>query len=53
MYIFQLIFQSSGGTPNASAIFQVQFDAVASETALARTLAGKISDGYVQDTGPI
>jgi hypothetical protein len=52
IYIFQLIFCRSGGTPKASAIFHVQFEAVASDTAFARTLAGKISEGYVQDVGP-
>lgn len=33
-------------------MFQNQFDAVDSETALARTLLGNISAGYVQDVGP-
>jgi hypothetical protein len=40
MYIFQLILQRRGGTKSANRQFQVQFEAVASETALARTLAG-------------
>lgn len=41
MYIFQLILCNNGGTPKARAMFQVQLEAVARETALARTLAGK------------
>jgi len=45
MYIFQLIFHSKGGTANASTQFQNQFDAVAKDTAFARILVGKISDG--------
>jgi hypothetical protein len=40
MYIFQLIDHSRGGTNNARRQFQIQLDAVASETALARILAG-------------
>jgi hypothetical protein len=52
IYIFQLMFQRSGGTPNARMQFQSQLEAVARETALARTLAGKISDGYVHEVGP-
>jgi porphobilinogen deaminase len=40
MYIFQLIDQSKVGTKSARRQFQIQFDAVASETALARTFAG-------------
>lgn len=47
MYIFQLMFQSSGGTPKARMQFQSQLEAVERETAFARTLAGKISEGYV------
>lgn len=53
MYIFQLMCVSSGGTAKASTQFQNQFDAVDSETALARMRVGYISDGYVQLTGPI
>lgn len=52
MYIFQLMFHSSGGTPNARMQFQSQLAAVARETALARTLTGKISEGYVHEVGP-
>jgi hypothetical protein len=52
MYIFQLIDQSRGGTAKARMQFHVQLLAVARETAFARTLAGKISEGYVQDVGP-
>jgi hypothetical protein len=33
-------------------MFQNQLDAVDSDTALARILLGKISAGYVHDTGP-
>lgn len=33
-------------------MFQNQLEAVASDTALARILLGKISAGYVQDVGP-
>lgn len=43
MYIFQLMAQRSGGTAKARAQFQAQLEAVARETALARTLVGKIS----------
>lgn len=52
MYIFQLMDDSRGGTANARIQFQSQFDAVARETAFARIFSGKISDGYVQETGP-
>jgi hypothetical protein len=45
MYIFQLMLLSRGGTMYARMQFQNQLLAVASETALARTLVGKISDG--------
>jgi hypothetical protein len=45
MYIFQLMDHRRGGTANARMQFQVQLAAVASETAFARTLAGKISEG--------
>ena len=51
-YIFQLMRRSSGGTANASAQFMIQFDAVDSDTACARTLRGKISDGIVHEMGP-
>ncbi len=46
------IFQSKGGTAKASTQFQNQFEAVAKDTAFARILVGKISDGYVQEVGP-
>ena len=52
MYIFQLMLRRSGGTANARPQFQAQFDAVDSETALARTLFGKTSAGSVHETGP-
>lgn len=52
MYIFQLIAHNSGGTAKARIMFQNQFAAVARETALARTLLGKISAGYAHDVGP-
>ena len=52
MYIFQLMDHSKAGTKSASRQFQIQLDVVASETALARTLDGKISAGYVQLVGP-
>lgn len=52
MYIFQLMLQRSGGTAKARIQFQVQFAAVARDTAFARTFAGKISEGYVHDVGP-
>lgn len=44
MYIFQLMLQRRGGTAKAKMQFHVQFEAVASDTAFARTFAGKISD---------
>jgi hypothetical protein len=52
MYIRQLILQRRGGTAKARMQFHVQLAAVARDTALARTLAGNISDGYVQLVGP-
>jgi hypothetical protein len=52
MYIFQFIDHKRGGTAKARIQFHVQLAAVAKETALARTLAGNISDGYVHDVGP-
>jgi len=52
MYIFQLISHINGGTAKARAQFHAQFDAVASETALARIAEGYISAGYVQLEGP-
>jgi len=45
MYIFQLMDHRRGGTAKARMQFHVQFAAVARETAFARTLAGKISEG--------
>ncbi len=39
------MFHSSGGTAKASTMFQNQLDDVASDTALARNLDGKISAG--------
>ena len=42
-----------GGTAHASAKLKSQLAEVESETALARTFIGKISAGYVQETGPI
>jgi hypothetical protein len=45
LHIFQLIFHNKGGTANARIQFQNQLEAVASETALARILVGKISEG--------
>ena len=44
--------QRRGGTAKARMQFHAQLDAVARETAFARTFAGKISDGYVHDVGP-
>lgn len=52
IYIRQLMFHIRGGTAKARAQFQPQFEAVASETALARIWDGKISAGYVHDVGP-
>lgn len=52
MYIFQLMDHRRGGTAKARMQFQVQLLAVARDTAFARTLAGKISDGYVHEVGP-
>ena len=49
MYIFQLMFQRSGGTAKARTQFQNQFEAVARETALARILLGKIYIGKMND----
>lgn len=43
MYIFQLMLQRRGGTAKARIQFQVQFEAVARDTAFARTFAGNIS----------
>lgn len=42
----------SGGTAKAKMQFQNQFVDVANETAFALILIGKISAGYVHDTGP-
>ncbi len=39
------IFHKRGGTANAKMQFQNQFEAVARDTAFARILVGKISDG--------
>jgi len=45
MYIFQLIFQRSGGTAKLRTQFQNQFEAVAIETAVVLILLGNISAG--------
>ena len=42
-----------GGTAQASPKLNNQFDAVDKEIALARTRMGKISAGYVHETGPM
>ncbi len=46
------MFCSKGGTANARAVLKNQLVEVASDTALARTFEGKISAGYVHETGP-
>jgi len=52
-YVFHAMCDRAGGTAHASAKLNAQLVAVASETALPRTRMGKISAGYVHETGPI
>ena len=44
IYIFQLILHNNGGTAKPMAQFHIQFEAVVSETALARMPEGNISE---------
>lgn len=52
-YVLYAMFERPGGTAHASAKLKAQFAAVESEIAFARTFMGKISAGYVHETGPM
>jgi len=51
-YVFHAICDRAGGTAHASAKLNTQLVAGESETALPRTRMGKISAGYIHETGP-
>jgi len=52
-YVLYAMVERLGGTAHASPKLNNQFDAVDKEIALARTRIGKISAGYVHETGPM
>ena len=52
-YVLYAMEDRPGGTAHASAKLKSQLAAVETATAFARTRMGKISAGYVQETGPI